>query len=221
MAITKYYFIGQTMDAQASEMISWLQTNAMDYFDSVVIDNNIITCTIGNTPACVLDFNGGTSAVNLKILLDNGNSKNSDGRTNIWEYAVKCETGIILKSSSTIGAPASFPTYLYITRTDKNTVLMACTMYSSNYGHFYIGDFTLSPTWQDVYGQADRLYDSSYYSYYWSITSSITTLSPVASLHGSYAPNLYKVPFCEIPQTVGILSINGMELYTTSYLAMK
>ena len=37
MSITKHVFTGTSLEAQASEMLSWLQANATDFFDSISI----------------------------------------------------------------------------------------------------------------------------------------------------------------------------------------
>lgn len=219
MAISKYVFTGTSITAQASEMLAWLQANATDFFDTISMASNIITCSKDSTNALVLGFDG--SAKNATLTLENGSSIYVDGKSNLWEYAIKTSNCILLKSKSN-SAPSSFQTYLYITKSNNNSLIIAVTGYCSNSGHFYCGDIFNSSEWDDVFGSASQLYNPSSYRTYWGITSSLTTLTPICiTSAGTYAPDIYIMRFCEYPQTEGRMTIGGVDYFSTGYLALK
>ena len=215
MAITKYVFTGTSITAQASEMLTWLQANATDFFDSIVMDSNIITCSKNNIDALVLGFDNTTK--NIIVTLANGSSKSSDSVSALFEYAIKTSTGILLKNNGT----SYFPTFLFVTKTNNDELALAFTAYVNNYGHFYIGD-VFNSEWDDVFGNADQLYNPSYYQNYWGIESSLTTLTPLCiKSSATYTPDLNFMRFCEFPQIAGKISIGGVEYYSNGYLALK
>jgi hypothetical protein len=94
-------------------------------------------------------------------------------------------------------------------------------MYANSYGHFFVGDVIKSSSWWDIFGNADHLYDQDYYSQYWGFTSSMTALTPLVTNAGTYAPNLNIMRFTQFPQQEGKIVVNGIEYYSTGYLAMK
>ena len=214
MSITKHVFTGTTLETQASEMLSWLQANATDFFDSISMDSNVITCSKGGVNALVLSFNG--TEKDITMTLANGVSISPDSIGVLYNNAVKTSTGILLNSNGT----SNFLTYIFITKTNNNDLAFAFTAKVNNFGHFYMGDFSNSSLWDDVYGFSDRLYMD--YAYYWGITSSLTTLTPLCiKSSATYTPDLNFMRFCEFPQIKGKISIGGVEYYSNGYLALK
>jgi hypothetical protein len=217
MSITKYYFTGSTIQNQNYEIGKFLTTYATDYFTDFVSYSNAVVCSIDGSR--VLSF-GTSDYSNILMTLKNGVDKSADAQTNSWEYAVACTGGIIFKSQ-VASAPASFHSYLYITKSNNNETIIAASMYANSYGHFFVGDVIKSSSWWDVFGTADYLYDQGYYSQYWGITSSMTALTPLVTNAGTYAPNLNIMRFTQFPQQEGKIVVNGIEYYSTGYLAMK
>lgn len=216
MSITKYYFTGSTIENQTDEIHAFLTTYATDYFTRFGKYASRVECYINDSLVLSFGINNGYS--NISMTLKNGVAKDSDGRTNLWEYAVACTGGLIFKSQ-VASAPASFHSYLYITKSNNNETIIAASMYANNYGHFFVGDLYRSATWWDVFGNADRLYID--YSSYWGITSSMTALTPLVTNAETYAPNLNVMRFTQFPQQDGKIVVNGIEYYSTGYLAMK
>lgn len=214
MSITKHVFTGTSLEAQASEMLSWLQANATDFFDSISMASNVITCSKDGVNALVLSFDGTTKDITMSLA--NGEVLALDSIGTLYNYAVKTSTGILLNSNGT----QDFSTYLFITKTNNNDLAFVVTGYWNNYGHFFVGDFSESSLFDDVYGQNDRLYID--YVYYWGITSSLTTLTPLCiKTPATYTPDLNFMRFCEFPQIAGKISIGGVEYYSNGYLALK
>lgn len=218
MSITKYYFTGATQAAQKTEMLTWLQANATDYFDSITEASDVITCSKNSSPILLLDFTGNAYTITMKLA--NGTTIQNYDTGRLWNYAVKCPGGIVFKTQGGTDSDAMY-SILYITNSNTNGLIMAYTGYSNNYGHFYIGDIFSGSTWWDVYGGADQIYNSGYYINYWSVTAQMTSLTPIVTNVQTYAPNLYLPRFTEYPQREGILIVNNVEYYYTGYLAMK
>lgn len=214
MSITKHVFTGTSLEAQASEMLSWLQANGTDFFDSISMDSNVITCSKDGKNALVLRFNG--TDKDITLCLANGEASPLDSVGALYNYAVKTSTGILLNNQGT----SNFPTHLFITKTNNNDLAFAVTGYWHNYGHFFMGDFSKSSHFDDVYGQSDRIYID--YVAFWGITSSLTTLTPLCiKTPATYTPDLNFMRFCEFPQIEGKISIGGVEYYSNGYLALK
>ena len=214
MAITKYVFTGTSWSAQASEMFSWLQANATDFFDTISKDSNIITCSKDGVNALVLRFNGTDKDVTM--CLANGEVLTLDSVGTLYNYAVKTSTGILLNNNGKF----SYPTHLFITKTNNNDLAFVVTGFLDSYCHFFVGDFSNSPLWDDVYGGNNQLYTN--YITYWGITSSLTTLTPLCiKSSATYTPDLNFMRFCEFPQIAGKISIGGVEFYSNGYLALK
>ena len=212
MSITKHVFTGTSLEAQASEMLSWLQANATDFFDSISMASNVITCSKDGVNALVLSFNG--TANDITMSLANGNLGILDSVGALYNYAVKTSTGILLNNRGT----SNFPTFLFITKTNNNDLAFAVTGYWHNYGHFFVGDFSKSSSFDDVFGRDDSLYSEKY----WGIPSSLTTLTPLCfKTSATYMPDLNYMRFCEFPQIEGKISIGGVEYYSNGYLALK
>ena len=216
MAITKYVFTGTTITAQASEMLTWLQANATDFFDSISMASNVITCSKGSVNALVLSFDG--KGNNITMCLANGASVKSDSVGSIFRYAIKTSTGILLKNDGKMGVI----TFLFVTKTNNDELAFASTIYAGNYGHFFMGDVFHSSKWDDMFGGIDYMYDSNYYPNYWGFKSSLTTLTPLCiKQSASYTPDLNFMRFCEFPQIESKISIGGVEYYSNGYLALK
>lgn len=214
MSITKHVFTGTSLEAQASEMLSWLQANATDFFDSISMASNVITCSKDGVNALVLRFNG--TDKDITMTLANGVSISPDSIGVLYNYAVKTSTGIMLNSNGT----HDFPTYIFITKTNNNDLAFVFTAYTDNYGHFYMGDFSNSAEWSDPFGKNDRIYID--YAAFWGVSSSLTTLTPLCiNSSATYTPDLNFMRFCEFPQIAGKIFIGGAEYYSNGYLALK
>jgi hypothetical protein len=196
-----------------------MNTYGKGYFNSINNNGSNVACsTLNGVRSLSFGCDPSQTFSNISARLNNNLEKYSDATSNLWEYAVACTGGLIFKSQ-VASAPASFHSYLYITKSNNNETIIAFTAYVNNYGHFFVGDLYRSATWWDVFETADRLYID--YSQYWGITSSMTALTPLVTNAGTYAPNLNIMRFTQFPQQDGKIVVNGIEYYSTGYLAMK
>lgn len=223
MAISKTVFTGTSKSTQAPEVLTWMQANATNFFDSITAnENGDITCTYDGTAALVLGFyynsaDVGAATRDATLRLANGTTLATQASNLIWDYGVATSTGIILVSR---GASNDIKTYLYVTKTDKgNTAIFITCNTTDNYGHFHGGDIKNSLNWADYFGRYD---DIMTVVPVWSSSASLTTLTPVCiNGYPAYTPNLYYMRFSEYPGIAGKLSINGSDYYSTGYLALK
>lgn len=93
MAIEKTMFTGQTLAAQKSELLAYLQENAADYFDTIEADaSGNISCYVGETVALLIGMDG-TTARKVTLANDNAVQCVSGSYTNpnaaLWQYAKK------------------------------------------------------------------------------------------------------------------------------------
>ena len=214
--INKTYFKETTLDAQAPEVLAWLQANATDYFDSITYDaeSSVIKCSVGDKEAFSVLF---SDTNRLTANLKNGAIvKAYGGSAALLQYGIATDHGIAIL------VQASNPTWLFITRSDSDSLIMAMMcMASSSSGtaHFYVGDFENSPAWSDVYGSSSS---GDLWGKNMSISAALTTLTPIVLKdYPSYTPNLYIMRFTEYLGNVGKLIINGEEYFSNGYLALK
>jgi len=220
MSITKYYFTGPTIENQKNEIYSFMNTYGTGYFSTINNNGSNVACMLNGVRSLSFGCDSANTYSNISAKLNNNSEKFSDATSNLWEYAVACTGGLIFKSQ-VASATASFHSYLYITKSNNNETIIAFTAYVNNYGHFFVGDLSRSATWWDVFGNADNLYNQNSYSHYWGIASSMTALTPLVTNAETYAPNLNVMRFTQFPQQDGKIVVNGIEYYSTGYLAMK
>lgn len=217
MAIVKTAFTGQTLAAQAPELLAYLQENAADYFDTIEADaSGNISCYVGETVALLIGMDGTTTR---QVTLANGqyirmdtNAASTSGilpYKTLFSYAKKLTNGILLVTAAgsiqnlNVGK-ASF----FITKNELNDTIIAGYMQTTN---------TASNT--ATYFGADIKNDATIYNYIrgvsWenrsqlSRSSPITALTPAIFSGGHYAPKAYIATFNQFALTECDINING------------
>lgn len=183
MAIVKTNFSGATQAANAPEVLSWLQANASEYFDTIEADaGGNISCKIGEITVILFGFNGSTPS---KLTLLNGTSITHYEHNDRFTYAYKTSKGIYLNSFN-YGS-------VFITTSDKGTTSVAWNFKTNedNYGYLF-ADFAYSTGfYRPVYGSWNVSRSS------WTRAASLTALTPVIFDGVTYSPNLYLLTFSE------------------------
>lgn len=214
MAIEKTYFTGTTGATNCVEVLSWLQSNATDYFDEIsgTDDNTKIYCKIGSVNALTFDF--GTERI-FTITLNNGNTYQSYttwSSNDRWRSASKTDNGIFLYSQAIDN--------LFISKTTNNNIFSAFVMKSGASNHVWrLVDFTASPN--------SILSDNISNATLSDLASGVyatprTALVPVISSGDTYCNSLFFVPFTQyITQSDIIIDIDGTKYVYNGIFALK
>ena len=215
MAIIKTMFTGQTLAAQKSELLAYLQENAADYFDTIEADSSgNISCYVGETVALLIGMDGTTTR---QVTLANGrNIHTSSGdpsggntmHTAIFRYAKKTTNGILLATASgkILGGDAGY-TFLFITKNELGDTCVLGTLAAGNYQTpcYYFG--------------ADIKNDATIYNYIANVTwedrvqlsrsAPGTALTPAIFSGGHYAPKVYIATFNQYSLAECDINISG------------
>lgn len=208
MAIVKTTFTGQTLAAQATELLTYLQANAADYFDTIEADaSGNITCYVGETAAFVVGMDGTTAR---KVTLANGNAvQNSSGSyTNpnaaLWQYTKKAANGVLLVSTALTSGYGKV--VFFITKNENGDTCIAGAVTdgdrSSNPRTYFFADIKNDTT---IFKPVSNVADFSTLSR--SMTA--TSLTPVIFNGGHYAPKLFIATFNQFALIECDVNING------------
>lgn len=208
MAIVKTTFTGQTLAAQAAELLTYLQANAADYFDTIEADaSGNITCYVGETAALVIGMDGTTArkvtlANNNAIQADNGNYASPNAA--LWQYAKKTANGVLLVSTALTSSYGKV--VFFITKNENgDTCIMGSVTNggrSSNPRSYFFADIKNDTT---IFTPVSNVADFS------TLSRSMTTtsLTPVVFNGGHYAPKAYIATFNQFALTECDITING------------
>ena len=211
MAIVKTTFTGQTLAAQASELLAYLQENAADYFDTIEADaSGNISCSVGETVALLLGMDGTTAR---KVTLANGNSvqcvNGSFVSTNaaLWQYAKKTANGVLLVSVALMNSSTNYgKTVFFITKNEGGDTCIVGAVTNGEISHvqrtYFFADIKNDST---IFTPVSNVADFSTLSR--SMTA--TSLTPVVFNGGHYAPKAYIATFNQFALTECDISING------------
>ena len=207
MAIVKTTFTGQTLAAQASELLGYLQNNAADYFDTIEADaSGNISCYVGETVALLIGMDATTAR---KVTLANNNAiqaysgSYANPNAALWQYAKKTANGVLLVSTS-MGAYGKV--VFFITKNENGeTCIMGSVTHgdrSSNPRSYFFADIKNDTT---IFTPVSYAADFSTLSH--SMTT--TSLTPVVFNGGHYAPKAYIATFNQFALTECDVNING------------
>lgn len=218
MAIEKTMFTGQTLAAQASELLTYLQANASDYFDTIEADaSGNITCYVGETAALVIGMDGTTArkvtlANNNAIQAYNGSYTNPNAA--LWQYAKKTANGILLVSSALTGSYGKV--VFFITKNENGDTCITGAVTngdrSSNPRSYFFADIKNDTT---IFTPLLNVADFSMLSR--SMTT--TSLTPAVFNGGHYSPKAYIATFNQFALTECDVNING-ESYASDGVCM-
>lgn len=208
MAIVKTTFTGQTLAAQAAELLTYLQANAADYFDTIEADaSGNIACYVGETAALVIGMDGTTAR---KVTLANGNAvQNSRGSyTNpnaaLWQYVKKAANGVLLVSTALTSGYGKV--VFFITKNENGDTCIAGAVTdgdrSSNPRTYFFADIKNDTT---IFKPVSNVADFSTLSR--SMTA--TSLTPVVFNGGHNAPKLFIATFNQFALIECDVNING------------
>ena len=208
MAIVKTTFTGQTLAAQASELLAYLQENAADYFDTIEADaSGNISCYVGETVALLIGMDGTTAR---KVTLANGNAVQcvngsyTSPNAALWLYAKKPANGVLLVSAALTGNYGKV--VFFITKNENGDTCIAGAVTdgdrSSNPRTYFFADIKNDTT---IFKPVSNVADFTTLSR--SMTA--TALTPAVFNGGHNAPKLYIATFNQFALTECDVNING------------
>lgn len=182
MAIVRTNFSGTSQATNKGEVLTWLQENATEFFDTIEADSGgNISCKIGNTTVILFGFSGSTAS---RLTLLNGTSVTHEYTTDRFTYAYKTSKGIYLNSFD-YGS-------VFITKSNSGTTAVAWNFKNgSNYGYIF-ADFTYNT---DFYKPVAGSW--AYSRETWTRAAALTSLTPVVLGGTTFAPDLYILTFSE------------------------
>ena len=207
MAIVKTNFSGTTQAANKVEVLAWLQANASDFFDTIEADSGgNILCKIGSVTALKLGFDGSTQS---KVTLQNGTTATLQPADDRFTFAVKTSKGVFLNSYNYGGI------FLTKSNTDSTIIIWNIRYETNNYSYTF-ADLNNSATIYKPYANASWADSRSE----WVKSADCTSLTPVISNGGTYAPDAYIQTFTEYALIKGILDIGGNKYWTDGVIAL-
>lgn len=212
MAIEKTMFTGQTLAAQAAELLAYLQANASDYFDTIEADaSGNITCYVGETAALVIGMDGTTAR---KVTLTNDNAVQcvsgnyASPNSTLWQYAKKTANGVLLISNVVhVSSIANYGKVVFFITKNENgeTCIVGAVSNGDTSGNprtYFFADIKNDTT---IFKPVSNVADFS------TLSRSMTTtsLTPVVFNGGHYAPKAYIATFNQFALTECDINING------------
>lgn len=211
MAIVKTMFTGQTLAAQAPELLTYLQANAVDYFDTIEADaSGNITCYVGETAALVVGMDGTTAR---KVTLANGNAVQCvngnfvDPNEALWQYAKKTANGVLFVSVALMDGSTNYGKVVFFIT--KNEVGDTCIVGAVTNGESY--DVQRTYFFADIKNDTAIFKPVSNVPNFSTLSRSMTTtsLTPVVFNGGHYAPKAYIATFNQFALTECDINISG------------
>lgn len=206
MAITKTTFIGQTLTAQAPELLAFMQANAQDYFDTIEADTyGNVKCYLGETLAFQIGMDSSTVR---KVTLANGTSIQSNAANayrQLLAYGKKTANGILLvfQGASTAMGNMTF----FVTKNELGDTCIFGDMKgvnSSDTTTYFCADIKNDTAFLKLIdnGQKSALATLSR-------AANATSLAPIIFNSGHYAPKAYIATFNQFALTECNVSLQG------------
>jgi hypothetical protein len=204
-------FTGQTLAAQASELLGYLQNNAADYFDTIEADaSGNISCYVGETVALLIGMDGTTAR---KVTLANSNAiqgyNGSYARPDaaLWQYVKKTANGVLLVSVANMNGSTNYgKTVFFITKNEGGDTCIVGSVVNGGISNvrrtYFFADIKNDTT---IFTPVSDAADFSTLSR--SMTA--TSLTPVVFNGGHHAPKIYIATFNQFALTECDVNING------------
>lgn len=226
MAIEKTVFTGQTLAAQAPELLAYLQANAAGYFDAIEADaSGNVSCYVGDTVALFFGMDGTSSR---KVSLANGvyvettltANDNNTARTVLIKYAKKTTNGIMIVTNNTKCLSAGTgPIVLIITKDENGDTVIIGRIQTGTEGSHYITMFSA-----DIKNDATMFKPITNTSLSglepFSRQADISAFTCVGCTSAHYAPKAFFTTFNQFAQTECDLSFNGRSYASDGYFAL-
>lgn len=198
MSIIKTIFTGTTQAQRAAEMLSYLQTYAADYFDSItkVQSSDNIGCYIDDVEVLLLPYSSGAY---LKIGLVNGAYMETFSAGEVaFTIAYRSENGVMLKNNSTT---------LVISKNDIGHTVLCTSLHlgseSSGTSGYRFADTVDGVNITTPFGVASSRYSTIAKS------AALTATVPAVFDSGHYSEGLCITPYSEYVGIGGILTTSG------------
>ena len=226
MAIEKTVFTGQTLAAQASELLAYLQANAADYFDTIEADaSGNVSCYVGDTVALFFGMDGTSTR---KVSLANGvyvetalsANDNNTARTVLIKYAKKTTNGIMIVTNNTkCLAAGTGPIVLIITKDEGGDTVIIGRIQTGTSSSHYITMFSA-----DIKNDATMFKPVTNTSLSelepFSRQADISAFTCVGCTSAHYAPKAFFTTFNQFARTECDLSLNGRSYASDGYFAL-
>ena len=205
MAINKTIFTADRT-AQKSEILSWLQANATDYFDQIAENSGNIECSLENGAKLTFVFD--ETSVLYKVDSKTGNSHPIYGSSTLKHTKAGIVTSkglmIVGTNSSTID------NILIVSKTNNEKTAISMLAASSSGSNRYF-------SFIDLDGDSDWLRIGNNLTVF---SVPITSLSPVCFACGTYCGHVFLTPFTQF-ESICIMQINGKKYAYGGYLALE
>lgn len=205
MAVNKTIFTADRT-AQKSEILSWLQANATDYFDQIAENSGNIECSLENGAKLTFVFD--ETSVLYKVDSKTGNSHSIYGSSTLKHT----KAGIVTsKGLMIVGAYSSTADNILIvskTNNEKTAISMLAASPSGSTRYF---------SFIDLDGDTDWLRIGNNLTVF---SAPITSLSPVCFACGTYCEHVFLTSFTQFENTC-IMQINSKKYTYGGYLALE
>lgn len=199
MAIERYIFTNTTdANANATELVTWMQENAAEYFDSIVRNSNIITCYVDSQKIAKLQL--GTSSAD-SITIQSGTTNSGTG-AQLCTQAYKTSHGILIRKTNE---------FIFITKANDGNTAVICMWSSYGTDMANLGNSDHVQRVGMYYGQ------TSGYVY----GADLTTLTPIVFPGGTYTEHLFYTWFSNYANSFSILTIDGVKYVYTGAFALE
>lgn len=221
MAITKTTF--DSGSSNLSQVASWLQANATDYFDDISFSGTAITCEKDGHNAFVI---GNSGTTRYRMYISNGTSVTLFGNEVL--FGISTSKGLLFRSLYTYGD--NNYSDIIITKTDNDNLAFVAAGVgepngSSSYAsaYYYAIDFdslTLTPWIVTSASMPSRQWaQNEITKFYQADKTSISNI--VCKNTDSYTPNVYQMVFSQYSDdTTGVITLDGKEYFINGCFAL-
>lgn len=217
MAIVKTTF--DSGSSNLSQVASWLQANATDYFDDISLSGTTITCTKDSHTAFVMTS---TSSSRYKIYTSNGNNVTFRGDDVL--FGISTSKGLFMRSVGLSNPSYYNYTDVFISKTDSgglSFVVSGVDAGTDSFVRFYAIDFealSIVP-WVDSGNAPEPYYIPKYITRLDADKTSIANV--VCKNTDSYTPDVYQMVFSQYSyDTTGIITLGENEYFTNGCFAL-
>ena len=217
MAIVKTTFASGS--SNISQVASWLQANATDYFDEISLSGTTITCTKDGHTAFAMTS---TSSSRYRIYTANANYVTFRGDDVL--FGISTSKGLFMRSVGLDNPSYYSYTDVFISKTDSGG--LSFVVYGidagtqNNNARFYATDFNAPSIdfWVDSNGASGSYYIPKYLTRLDANKTSIANV--VCKNTDSYTPDVYQMVYSQYSyDTTGVITLDGKQYFTNGCLA--
>ena len=212
MAIESYTMVNDGT-AGISELKTWMEANATDYFDSFVATDNVLECKIGNDAVVTVRNYATLNTKLFGITLANGSIiESANGSAWNVKQLYKTSSGIIMIGTYDTGARQS----VVITKTNDGNLAFFALLATSGTTQFKTVIMEYNGTYKEIaIGSIDAVKNAT------CTPAGKTALVPVCLPSGAYTPDAYRMAFSEYSGFPCQFEADGTKYATDGYFALK